>query len=64
MLIEGLDGEPAVTHPAARTFKQEGFVAGALGLQLLHFGDDLLLGLFHVFDADRTGGLHVFSDSR
>jgi ATP-dependent Lhr-like helicase len=35
MLIEAFDGEPAVTHPATRVFTQEGFVAGALGLQIL-----------------------------
>src|ERR1700688_3836205 len=32
----------------------------ALRLQLLHLGDDLLLGLLHVLNADWPGGLHVF----
>jgi ATP-dependent Lhr-like helicase len=33
MLIVEINGEPAPTHPAARLFLEEGFVASALGLQ-------------------------------
>jgi hypothetical protein len=33
MLIEEIDGLPAYVHPLARTLVEEGFVAGALGLQ-------------------------------
>jgi ATP-dependent Lhr-like helicase len=33
MLIAEIDGEPAASHPASRLFLEEGFIAGAMGLQ-------------------------------
>jgi hypothetical protein len=33
MLVAEINGEPATAHPSARLFLEEGFVAGAMGLQ-------------------------------